>query len=312
MTTATIARADAPTTSAEWIPNINLGEDYDRRYVDSPIHYDALGNLAEFFGRDMPVHRHAQYLQIHYIERDRINFHIDDKLFQVHGPALFLTPPAVPHSFQTSVDTGGHVLTIHQSLVWQLLSGGLQNAVDTRYEEGMCLARENLDAEMQEQWANTLRILLQIRAEWQSHYPGRPQALEYLVYILLIQIARLGHNRATSTAVVNDDLRLFHKFTAQVEQHFREHWRLSRYTEAIGVSESRLNQICQRISNSSPKRIIQDRMLQEVKRMLIFGRLSINEIAYELGFTDPAYFSRFFKTQTGSSPLNYRRSQGQR
>ena len=48
------------TNHTEWIPNIILGQDYDRRYLDAPIHYDVLENLAAFYGRDMPVHRHAQ------------------------------------------------------------------------------------------------------------------------------------------------------------------------------------------------------------------------------------------------------------
>jgi len=76
--------------SSGWIPNINIGEDYDRRYIDAPIHYESIDNLAVFFGRDMPVHRHAQYFQIYYIEAGDINFHIDDNLFQVKAPPCFL------------------------------------------------------------------------------------------------------------------------------------------------------------------------------------------------------------------------------
>ncbi len=38
-----------------WIPNIIMGKDYDSQYLDSPIHYDRLDNMAQFFGHDMPV-----------------------------------------------------------------------------------------------------------------------------------------------------------------------------------------------------------------------------------------------------------------
>lgn len=307
---ASIDSPARPPRRSEWIPNINLGEDYDHRNVDAVIHYDALGNLAGFFGRDMPVHRHAQFLQIHYVERGDINFHIDDKLFQLKGPALFLTPPAVPHSFQTETGAGGHVLTVHQSLVWQLLKSGLQNEPSIQLNEGICLTPEELAPRQADQWTNLRRVLDQIRQEWQADLPAKSQALEHLVTFLLIQIARLSHRRATSTAVANDDLRLFHRFNRQIELHFRDHWRLSRYSEEIGVSESRLNQVCQRVSASPPKKIIHERILQEIKRMLTFGTLSINEIAYELGFSDPAYFSRFFKSHTGMSPLHYRKHQG--
>ena len=46
------------------IPNINIGQVYDQRYSDAEVHYDKLGNLAEFFGRNMPVHRHDRFFQV--------------------------------------------------------------------------------------------------------------------------------------------------------------------------------------------------------------------------------------------------------
>ncbi len=45
--------------------------------------------------------------------------------------------------------------------------------------------------------------------------------------------------------------------------------------------------------------------------MLTFSDLSSNKIAYDLGFNDPAYFSRFFKNQTGMTPNTYRKKQTQ-
>lgn len=45
------------------IPNINIGQVYDQRYSDSEVHYDRLGNLAGFFGRNMPVHRHDRFFR---------------------------------------------------------------------------------------------------------------------------------------------------------------------------------------------------------------------------------------------------------
>ena len=294
---------------SDWIPNINIGEDYDRRYIDAPIHYDALDNLAVFFGRDMPVHRHAQYFQIHYIESGHINFHIDDKLYQVQGPSLFLTPPAIPHSFQTIQNAGGHVLTVYQSIIWELMKRGLQMEPELNLDLGICLAELNIEKKQQKQWQLIQQLLQNIKEEWHSDSPAKSLVLESYVYLLIIQVARLSSRQAKSSLVNNDDLRLFHRFSHAIEAHLHEHWKLSDYTRTIGVSESRLYQICKRISNSSPKKIIRERLLQEIKRMLTFSSHSSNEIAYQLGFNDPAYFSRFFKSQTGITPHSYRKKQ---
>ncbi len=295
-------------TAENWIPNIVLGQDYDQRYLDATIHYDAMTNLAEFFGRDMPVHRHSQYLQIHFINTGSINFHIDDKLFLVSGPGLFLTPPAVPHSFQTEPNADGHVLTIHQSLIWQIAErGSRNNEVELNFTQGICLAEDNLAEGQEAAWKLVQQLFENIQQEWNAASLAKNLVLESFVNLLVIQIARLSGQQVQSTEVNNDDLRLFNQFSRHIELHFREHWQLPQYTDVIGVSESRLNHVCQRISNTSPKKIIRERLLQEIKRLLTYSKLSVNEIAYQLGFSDPAYFSRLFKMQTGLTALAWRK-----
>ena len=296
-------------SAAQWIPNINMGEDYDQKYVDALIHYDALDNLASFFGRDMPVHRHAQYLQVHYIEEGAINFHIDDQLYQVHGPALFLTPPAVPHSFQTEDRATGHVLTVHQSVIWKLMQDDLQIEKKLDLRRGTCITAHSLSHGQDTQWHKIEQTFANLSEEWSNGHNAKSLMLENLTCFLMILVMRLSTGQAASSAVTNDDLRIFHQFNDQIELHFRDQRLLPEYTNAIGVSESRLNQICNNISNSSPKKIITERVLREVKRLLTFSGKSVNEICYELGFKDPAYFSRFFKNHTGISPLAYRKNQ---
>jgi AraC family 4-hydroxyphenylacetate 3-monooxygenase operon regulatory protein len=294
---------------SEWIPNIILGQDYDSRYINAPIHYDALENLANFFGRDMPVHRHAQYLQIHYIDRGDISFHIDDKIYHVRGPGLILTPPSVPHSFLTKPDACGHVLTIHQSIVWQLLKDGLQQEMDTELNHGICIARADLEPERRPQWSLITQTFHNLKVEWFREHLGKQLALHSLVSLLLIQISRLPAKGTESTAVNNDDLQIFRRFSNLIEEHFREHWHLPEYTSRLGISESRLHQICQCVSNRSPKKLAHDRIMQETKRLLIFSNLSSSDICYQLGFSDPAYFSHFFKRHTGVTAKRFRSQQ---
>ena len=50
--------------------------------------------------------------------------------------------------------------------------------------------------------------------------------------------------------------------------------------------------------------------MQEAKRLLLFTASSVNEICYQLGFKDPAYFSRFFTRNAGITPGEYRSREG--
>lgn len=290
----------------EWIPNIVLGQDYDQRYADSPIHYDILENLAVFFGRDMPVHRHAQYLQLHYFDRGEIHFQIDDKIYHLTGPALVLTPPSVPHSFLSAPEACGHVLTVHQSLVWQLLKDGLQQQLGSELNHELCLGYQDLNEEDAIHWKLLVQTFEALGREWSNDFPAKNLTLQTLVRLLLIQTTRISKKKAVSSHINNDDLQYFRKFSNLIQECFKEHWQLSAYASSLGISESRLHQVCQRIADQSPKKIVHDRLVQEAKRLLTFTNLSSSEICYQLGFSDPAYFSRFFKRNTGVTTQNYR------
>ena len=63
----------------EPIPNINIGQVYDQRYADEDVHYEALGKLADFFGHNMPVHRHDRFFQLHYLTRGAVRVYLDDQ-----------------------------------------------------------------------------------------------------------------------------------------------------------------------------------------------------------------------------------------
>mgnify|MGYP002041108330 FL=1 len=86
---------------------------------------------------------------------------------------------------------------------------------------------------------------------------------------------------------------------------------LGRYASSLGVTEARLNDVCRRIADLPSKRLVHERVMQESKRLLLFTGSSINEICYQLGFKDPAYFSRFFQRYAKTAPGEYRLRQGQ-
>lgn len=68
------------------------------------------------------------------------------------------------------------------------------------------------------------------------------------------------------------------------------------------MTEARLNDVCRRIADLPSKRLVLERLMQEAKRLLLFSGSTANEICYQLGFKDPAYFSRFFNRYAKLTP----------
>ncbi len=78
------------------------------------------------------------------------------------------------------------------------------------------------------------------------------------------------------------------------------------YAEAMGISESHLNNIMKSMTGYTPARLIHNETILEAKRLLIHSDLTVSEVGYHLNFEDPSYFSRFFKRETGLNPKQFR------
>jgi AraC family transcriptional activator of pobA len=79
----------------------------------------------------------------------------------------------------------------------------------------------------------------------------------------------------------------------------------------LKVSSKRLRAACAKATGAPPISIIQARLLLEAKRLLRYSEATVAEIAYYLGFEDPAYFSRFFARGCEMSPRQFRQVAGE-
>ncbi|GAB3794667.1 helix-turn-helix domain-containing protein [Spirosoma humi] len=91
-------------------------------------------------------------------------------------------------------------------------------------------------------------------------------------------------------------------FQVFVENNLTEHPTIRHAAQELALSTDRLNQLVKHYSGLSPKEFINHRLILEAKRRLHYGgRTSVKELAFELGFSDPSYFSRLFRKITGKT-----------
>jgi AraC family 4-hydroxyphenylacetate 3-monooxygenase operon regulatory protein len=240
------------------------------------------------------VHRHDRFFQVHYVKSGAVRVYLDDRQYVESGPMFFLTPPTVPHAFVTEADADGHVLTVRQQLVW-----GLIDADPSLASGAACVALTAGDQGLD-------RLFEELNEEINAARAGRAAALDSLTRLIMIRLLRLCVHSLPAQPTRHEDLRIFHRFNELIEAHYLEHWPLARYAEGIGVTEARLNDVCRRLADLPSKRLILERLMQEAKRLLLFTGSSANEICYQLGFKDPAYFSRFFLRYAQVTPGEYR------
>lgn len=94
----------------------------------------------------------------------------------------------------------------------------------------------------------------------------------------------------------------FTGFKVFVENNLTEHPSIRTIAAALAMSTDSLYQVVKQYSGQSPKEFITNRLILEAKRRMQYGqRSSVKELAYELGFNDPDYFSRLFRRVTGKT-----------
>ena len=284
------------------ITNIDISKEYDESLGTDDVHYQSFARMAAFFGRDMQAHRHDQYFQMHFLDTGQIELQLDDHRYSVQAPLFVLTPPSVPHAFITESDSDGHVLTVREDLIWPLLEVLYPGTREAFGLPGICLSL----ADRPDELAALKHYWQLIARESTEQLPGREHTLVLLaqaVFTLLLRNAKLDDH---ASGGMRGELKLFQRFNQLTDAHYHEHWTVPEYASELHLTESRLTDICRRFANRSPKRLIFDRQLREARRLLLFSDSTVSEIAWQLGFKDPAYFARFFNRLTGCSPSAYR------
>ncbi len=98
---------------------------------------------------------------------------------------------------------------------------------------------------------------------------------------------------------------LFLKFLELVRANFANNYPAGHYATLLGTTEARLNEQAKLHTGKTAQNVIYGLIASEAKRMLTYQNHSVKEVAFLLGFSDPFYFSNFFKKHTGLSPRAY-------
>ncbi|MEZ8143331.1 AraC family transcriptional regulator [Enterovibrio norvegicus FF-454] len=268
---------------------------------DSPdyMHIARLEQSLPKHNWEIHPHRHDDLHQLMILESGSMTAQIRESSAEYRGGCVLSIPAKEVHGFIHQPGVTGFILSISQPFILSLFNETERQALSSLFREPMVLPITD--------GRNVVELKLlgeRLLAEYQGRAVGQASMIGAYLKIVFVLLNRQVKHRESSQ-VSDAKTILFEKFTALVEQHYNQHWSVSEYAAALGLSQGQLNRTCQRSADQQALEIIHGRIIDEAKRLLIFTQLSSKEIGYQLGFKDPGYFSRFFTRHVGQAPKQF-------
>jgi len=124
---------------------------------------------------------------------------------------------------------------------------------------------------------------------------------------LIINITRIAKSQTDNYSEYSDErMDVVRMFNLLLETHFKVEHEVQFYAKKLNKSPKTLSNLFALFNYPPPSKVIQNRIILEAKRYLYYSDKTAKEIAYSLGFSSPAHFSRFFKKYSGNSVSLFR------
>lgn len=264
------------------------------------LHCEAIAVRGRLHDWTIPAHRHEGLHQFQLIARGRAQVTLDGVAHAIQAPAALMLPPGCVHGFGYEPECVGHQVTVPTSVLHQAFVDAPALAA------GLSTPRLLVGEAMAASLERVSGLFARLMEEFEAASPGRMVALQAHAVLLATWFLRAGGGDRSdrSRQALRDAL--VQRYRALLELHLRQHQPLGFYARALKVTPDHLSRTCRAVTGQSALDLMHDRMLLEARRLLAHTDAAVVDIAHELGFSDPAYFSRFFARRAGQPPMAYR------
>jgi AraC family transcriptional activator of pobA len=255
------------------------------------VHSERIHARAHLHDWVISPHRHDQMAQLFHIETGAARTQIDGHPSGLDAGDFLYIPQRIVHGFAFERGTEGLVLSFPWPVITALTP---QPPALTQLLSHVVTGTAS---------APLGQLFAQVSAGFEATGTFRTQRLIGLSHAILAHVAEIGVQSQTSSTSSHKTLE---RFDALIARHLTDHWRPSDYAQALSITTGHLGRICRNATEKSASAYIEAAVMTEASRLLAFTRLSVSEIGYRLGYTDPPYFSRRFRMACGITPSAYR------
>lgn len=272
------------------------------------LHIEEVQSRSRLYHWEIEPHVHQGLYQVLWVHQGSAEVELDEWTQAVQGPFAIVVPPGVVHGFRFAPSTDGLVLTLSARF---LVEGEFQQVGEAF--RSLFSAPGVLSFPPEDGTVDRLHALFrELAAEFTL--PGNADA-PVASWLARSVVWRLSRARVQMGQVqgarAHRHQALYTRFLLLVEAHFLAHWSLDQYASKLGMTVPRLNRLVKTMSGRTALDLVHERLTREACRRLAYISAPVARLAEELGFVDPAYFTRFFKRRMGMNPHQWRQTHTQ-
>jgi AraC family transcriptional activator of pobA len=286
------------------IPTYRLYGEDQQEEAEFWLHFEDLPTRSRPYRWEISRHRHGAFFQIFTISKGGGELVDESASHRFQAPCLIFIPTGAVHGFRFEHESDGMVLTVRGDRLDEA------SRADRRFApfflEPRILALDGPG----EQISHLRTGLEHVRQELSGNEAGRMTIVSALLTEILIRLARVSAPGASESSLAKSrDAERMELLDELIGVRLREHRPIAFYAERLGISPTHLNRLCRQHFGESVQALIDRKLISAAKRELVFSRFPAQAIALSLGFSDPAYFNRFFRKKMGMTPGRYRAAQ---
>lgn len=288
-------------TITDGIPRYHLYGEGDEDQDFDFFHIETIRARSEPLGWQLEPHSHKHLAQILMITAGGGHL-IDDAGDREIAPGTVIyTPAGVVHGWRFSPETEGYVVSFTTDFLTGLALDKLGPPQLQLHGDANHICHSN---------GADVRFIAGYFSEIAHEFGQGPQRRSIIQPLLGLMLTRtLATDDSGPVQDRSPGFTLF-RFRSLIEAHFKTERRPEFYADQMALTAASLNRHCRLFMDRTVAQVLRDRAMIEARRLLAFSSLSVSQVAFELGYEDPAYFSRVFRKETGDSPQEFRARHG--
>lgn len=249
-------------------------------------------------------HRHSFY-QVMFVEEGSGTHKIDFKEYNIDSPIIYFISSGQVHDlvFDRQI-TKGYLINFDLEFFSSFLSPSY--CIDKLPFFGITSNISQYEIE-KKKLKRIKEIFEKIHQEYRLQNKKSLELIRIYLLELFYCILNDSEDIEENTNITNQK-NLISRFEKLVEEKYNEEHYPKFYADKLAITPNYLNFICKTFSGKKAGEIIRNRIILESKRLLVNSELSISQIAFQLGFIDNSYFTKFFKTYAKISPSDFRQN----